>query len=106
MLSGLFNGVFLIFVAFNVFIESVERIYEPQHIQGGSLLMVSVLGLLVNLVGLVFFHEHAHGGGECQHDHGHVEEHTHVDRFVEEHTHEQVEALDSETGEAHSHDHS
>lgn len=29
VLSGLFNGVFLIFVAFNVFIESIERIYEP-----------------------------------------------------------------------------
>lgn len=31
-LSGLFNGVFLIFVAFNVFVESIERIYEPQKI--------------------------------------------------------------------------
>jgi len=30
VLSGLFNGLFLIFVAFNVFIESIERIYEPQ----------------------------------------------------------------------------
>jgi len=29
VLSGLFNGIFLIFVAFNVFIESIERIYEP-----------------------------------------------------------------------------
>ena len=32
VLSGLFNGVFLIFVAFNVFIESIERMYEPQKI--------------------------------------------------------------------------
>lgn len=32
VLSGLFNGVFLIFVAINVFIESIERIYEPQQI--------------------------------------------------------------------------
>lgn len=32
VLSGLFNGVFLIFVAFNVFIESIERIFEPQKI--------------------------------------------------------------------------
>lgn len=28
-LSGLFNGIFLVFVAFNVFTESIERIYEP-----------------------------------------------------------------------------
>jgi zinc transporter 5/7 len=73
VLSGLFNGVFLIFVAFNVFIESIERIYEPVQIQGSNLLLVSVLGLAVNLVGLVFFHEHAHGGhsheGGCSHSH-------------------------------------
>ena len=28
-LSGFFNGVFLIFVAFNVFIESIERMFDP-----------------------------------------------------------------------------
>jgi solute carrier family 30 (zinc transporter), member 5/7 len=77
VLSGFFNGVFLIFVAFNVFIESIERIYEPQYIEGSSLLLVSVLGLLVNLVGLVFFHEHAHGGGECSHGHSHDHGHDH-----------------------------
>mmetsp|Transcript_2610 Transcript_2610/g.3340 ORF Transcript_2610/g.3340 Transcript_2610/m.3340 type:complete len:86 (+) Transcript_2610:1432-1689(+) len=29
ILSGFFNGVFLIFIAFNIFCESIERIYEP-----------------------------------------------------------------------------
>lgn len=29
VLAGLFNGIFLVFVAFNVFCESIERIYEP-----------------------------------------------------------------------------
>jgi cation diffusion facilitator family transporter len=29
VLSGMFNGFFLIFVGINVFIESIERIYEP-----------------------------------------------------------------------------
>ena len=28
-LSGLFNGIFLVFFAFNVFCESIERIFEP-----------------------------------------------------------------------------
>jgi len=28
-LSGLFNGIFLVFIAFNVFCESIERIFEP-----------------------------------------------------------------------------
>lgn len=28
-LSGLFNGIFLIFIAFDIFFESIERIVEP-----------------------------------------------------------------------------
>ena len=61
IIAGLFNGVFLVFVAFNVFCESIERILEPQYIESELLLTVSVLGLLVNLIGLVFFHDHANG---------------------------------------------
>jgi len=69
-LAGLFNGIFLVFVAAEVLSESVERIYEPQHIESGSLLLVSVLGLLVNMVGLVFFHDHAHGHSHADHEDG------------------------------------
>jgi zinc transporter 5/7 len=29
VLSGLFNGIFLVFVSFNMFFKSIERIYEP-----------------------------------------------------------------------------
>jgi zinc transporter 5/7 len=61
-LSGFFNGIFLVFIGFNVFLESIERIYEPQRIESDGLLLVSVLGFGVNLIGLFFFHEH--------HDHG------------------------------------
>lgn len=91
MISGLYNGVFLIFFAFNVFIESIERLYEPVGIRGSKLLIVSVAGLLVNCIGLVFFHEHAHGhshGEEgCPHaahskkkiEHNHDHSHSHDD---------------------------
>ncbi|CAA6672594.1 unnamed protein product [Spirodela intermedia] len=51
---------------------SFERILDPQEISTSSLLSVSIGGLLVNVVGLVFFHEehhHAHGGGACSHSH-------------------------------------
>lgn len=71
-LSGLFNGIFLVFIAFNVFCESIERIYEPQRIETEGLLTVSTLGFIVNLIGLFFFHdnhEHHHG-----HDHSHENE--------------------------------
>lgn len=72
----MFNGFFLIFVGINVFIESIERIYEPQYIQSSNLLLVSVLGLLVNVIGLVFFHEHAHSHSH-EHDHDHVHDQSH-----------------------------
>ncbi len=72
-LSGLFNGIFLVFIAFNVFCESIERIYEPQRIETDGLLLVSSLGFGVNLIGLFFFHDHHdhhhHGGDGHSHDH-------------------------------------
>lgn len=55
VLAGLFNGLFLVFVAFNIFCESIKRLYEPAMIQAESLLTVSTLGLIINLVGLFFF---------------------------------------------------
>lgn len=72
VLSGFINGVFLVFVGLNVFVESIERILEPPEIHTEMLLLVSVLGLIVNLVGLFFFHEHSH-----DHDHGHDHDHHH-----------------------------
>mmetsp|Transcript_29998 Transcript_29998/g.53213 ORF Transcript_29998/g.53213 Transcript_29998/m.53213 type:complete len:555 (+) Transcript_29998:1261-2925(+) len=62
VLSGLINAIFLVFVGFRVFAESIERIMEPPEISTDNLILVSVLGLIVNLVGLCFFHDHSHGG--------------------------------------------
>jgi zinc transporter 5/7 len=56
VLSGFVNGLFLIFVAFSVLIESLERLLEPPEINTDNILLVSVLGLLVNRVGLYAFH--------------------------------------------------
>ncbi|KAG6557038.1 hypothetical protein Mapa_000964 [Marchantia paleacea] len=74
VLSGYANAVFLILVASLIVLESLERLLEPPEISTGSLLIVSVGGLLVNVVGLIFFHEahhHAHGSGPCVHVHAH-----------------------------------
>lgn len=58
VLSGYINSIFLIFVGMNIFIESIERIMEPPEIQTEMLILVSVLGLCVNMIGLFFFHDH------------------------------------------------
>eukprot|EP00850_Spirogloea_muscicola_P000973 SM000003S11218 [mRNA] locus=s3:1673326:1679568:+ [translate_table: standard] len=47
---------------------------DPPEISADNLLVVSIGGLLVNVVGLVFFHEahhHAHGAESCSHSHSH-----------------------------------
>lgn len=73
------NAIFLVFVAFSVIMESVERLYEPPELgHTHHLVLVSVLGFLVNMVGMVFFHDHAHGHGQSNNDsHGHSHDHEH-----------------------------
>ena len=66
------TGLFLIFVALFVLTEAIERFTEPPEVlHEHHLLEVSVLGLLVNFVGIfAFSHAHTHGGEPC--DHGHA----------------------------------
>ncbi|KAL6960667.1 hypothetical protein U1Q18_038431 [Sarracenia purpurea var. burkii] len=80
VLSGYVNAVFLVLVGALIVLESLERILDPQEISTNSLLTVSIGGLVVNVVGLIFFHEehhHAHGGiGSCSHSHSHSHSHS------------------------------
>lgn len=76
VLSGYVNAVLLVLVGALIVLESFERILEPQEISTNSLLTVSIGGLLVNVVGLIFFHEeHHHAHGSCSHSHH--QHHTH-----------------------------
>ncbi|XP_071755617.2 zinc transporter 7 isoform X4 [Centroberyx gerrardi] len=74
VLAGFVNGLFLIFTAFFIFSEGVERALEPPDVHHERLLPVSVAGLLVNLVGIFVFqhggHGHSHGDGGHGHSHG------------------------------------
>ncbi|KAM4574585.1 zinc transporter 7 isoform 1-T1 [Fundulus diaphanus] len=73
VLAGFVNGLFLIFTAFFIFSEGVERALEPPDVHHDRLLPVSVAGLLVNLVGIFVFqhggHGHSHGDGGHGHSH-------------------------------------
>lgn len=72
VLSGFINGLFLVVIATFVFSESLHRLMEPPEIDTNRLLIVSVLGLIVNLIGIFAFrgaHGHSHGGGHG-HSHG------------------------------------
>lgn len=80
VLAGFCNGLFLLFISFFIFSEAVERLVEPPEVKHERLLVVSILGFLVNLVGIFVFqhggaHGHSHGGGD--HGHSHDGGHSH-----------------------------
>ncbi|GFO13665.1 Zinc transporter 5-like [Plakobranchus ocellatus] len=82
VLSGFINGLFLVVIAIFVFAEAFTRLFEPPEVKTERLLTVSVLGLLVNLIGIFAFqsslsHGHSHGGGGHGHGHSHSHSHSH-----------------------------
>ncbi|SPQ20194.1 938e09c8-6ef3-4dcc-a48b-1509e5bf3bac [Thermothielavioides terrestris] len=87
-LSGFGNGVFLILISVEIMTEACERIIEGRETRRlGELFVVSTLGLLVNLVGMIAFGHHHHGHS---HDHGHslsCNGHAHGHRPSHEHGH-------------------
>jgi zinc transporter 5/7 len=79
------NSVFLFFIAIYIVFESIERFIEPKEVHSENLILVSFLGLLVNIVGLIFAHDHgeddehghSHQGHGHEHEHGHEHDHEH-----------------------------
>ncbi|GAA5815831.1 hypothetical protein MFLAVUS_009347 [Mucor flavus] len=75
--AAFFNGIFLVLISCSIVIEAVQRLVHPPEMNTDRLLLVSFVGLIVNLVGIFAFnHGHAHGGhghdhGHHGHDHGH-----------------------------------
>lgn len=75
ILAGFANGIFLVFIAFYIFTEAVERLFEPPEVKHERLFIISVLGLLVNFVGIFVFQHggahHGHSHGDAGHGHSH-----------------------------------
>ncbi|XP_076868157.1 proton-coupled zinc antiporter SLC30A5 [Brachyhypopomus gauderio] len=105
ILSGFINGLFLMVIAFFVFVESVSRLIDPPNINTVMLAPVSVGGLLVNLVGIcAFSHAHSHGAsrdGCSSHEHGH----SHHGHGTGEHGHSHSHSHGGH-GNSHGHGHS
>lgn len=79
--AAYFNGVFLVLISVSIVVEGIERIIDPPEMNTQRLLLVSFVGLVVNLVGIFAFnHGHAHGhshGGHDHHHHHHGHDHGH-----------------------------
>lgn len=104
VIAGFVNSLFLLFIAFFILSEGVERLIEPPEVKHERLFLVSVLGLLVNLVGIYAFqHGHGHGHGGHGHSHGGGSHgHSH-DGVTANHNHNDVH---HSHGAEHGHSHS
>ncbi|KAK6455300.1 cation efflux family-domain-containing protein [Scheffersomyces xylosifermentans] len=89
ILAGFTNGTLLIGISGSIIFEAIGRLFNPISLQKtNELIIVSILGLGVNLVGIFAFnHGHTHGHS---HGHSHVssEEHSHEHTHGHSHTHE------------------
>jgi cation diffusion facilitator family transporter len=78
VLGAFTSAVILAVVAMSMVVESVERIFSPTDIRYDEALLVTVIGLAVNVASALLLlskgdahdHGHAHGAG-CSHGHAH-----------------------------------
>ncbi|ETK94496.1 hypothetical protein L917_02372 [Phytophthora nicotianae] len=85
VLSGFLNSLLLLVVSFHLITEAASRFMDPPEVTTDHLLLTSIAGLIVNLVGLFFFHDHVHGhshshgsdSGGCGGGHGHSHGNSH-----------------------------
>ncbi|WPK24149.1 hypothetical protein PUMCH_001411 [Australozyma saopauloensis] len=112
ILAGFANGTLLVGISGSIIFEAVGRLYEPvELLRTTELIIVSTLGLLVNIVGIFAFnhghHGHSHGhshGGISQADHGSEHKaselghsHSHSHSHSHTHSHEQSHSEKHET---------
>ena len=88
-LAGLANGIFLMLISVEIIYEAVERLFSGSDLSRTTeLLVVSSIGLAVNLVGIFAFeHGHHHGHG---HNHSHdlkKDDHNHGQGLPSSHSH-------------------
>ena len=94
------NSVFLIFISVYIVFEAISRSIQPKHIHGDNLIVIAFLGLLVNLIGIYFFHGEHGFHNECSHSHdsqNHKEE-TNLNQLSSEAKLNNVDEEKNETG--------
>lgn len=60
ILSALTNSLLLIIIAIFLIAEAIQRLDHPQHINGGIMLIVAIVGLIANLASALLLHAGSH----------------------------------------------
>ncbi|KAJ1560572.1 hypothetical protein HK405_006639, partial [Cladochytrium tenue] len=101
-LTGFANALALVFASVGIVWEGLERLLDPPDLNMDNLLTVSILGLLVNIVGIFAFD---HGGMGHSHDHGHGHGgHSHGGIGHDHHAHGPPSGHDDHDHHDHDHD--
>ncbi|WP_010287385.1 cation diffusion facilitator family transporter [Kurthia massiliensis] len=50
ILAAVFNGVTLIAIAIFIFVEAIQRFFEPAEIATGGMMLIATIGLIVNII--------------------------------------------------------
>ncbi|KAL2410538.1 putative zinc transporter cis4 [Exophiala dermatitidis] len=101
-LAGLGNGIFLMLISIEIVYEAIERLFSGADVSRTTeLLVVSTIGLLVNMVGIFAFHgahghDHGHSHGDSNHSHDHAHDH-------HDHDHDHKHEHEHEHNHSHSH---
>jgi cobalt-zinc-cadmium efflux system protein len=61
ILAALANGITLVAISIWIFVEAISRLSDPGEVEGGWMLVVAVIGLLVNGAAIAVLHR---GGGD------------------------------------------
>ncbi|KAI1796562.1 cation efflux protein [Ganoderma leucocontextum] len=110
-LSGFANGIFLILISVFIVFEAIQRLLDPPEMNTSQLLLVSSLGLGVNLFGMFAMGGHHHGGHSHSHSHGHDHGHSHGSSapptpISASHNHGHDDSYDLSHSDDHNHEHS
>ncbi|KAH6562223.1 hypothetical protein BASA50_004862 [Batrachochytrium salamandrivorans] len=110
-MTGFVNALLLVFASANIIWEAIERFYQPDIKETTTLLIVSILGFLVNLVGIFAFDHGGVLGQQHGHDCGHSHSHEPVNGNgfigvqVHDHDHDHGHGHDHDHGHDHGHSH-
>lgn len=58
ILAALINGTILIFISLYIIYEAYHRLFNPPEVQGGLMLIIAIIGLIVNIAGASVLMKH------------------------------------------------
>ncbi|TIC21719.1 cation efflux protein [Wallemia mellicola] len=101
LVGAFFNGVFLLGLALSIFLQSIERFFNPETVdQPLAVIVLGAVGLALNIVSAAFVHDH-HGHS---HGHSHSKGHDHKHGDEEGDDEENAGLLSRHSHDGHNHD--